>query len=147
MNKKSFVLIVAALTGFAACVQRTDAPTNRDGIAGGSNVTAKQETPTPKPGPERERAADIPVDWQPKTTLGDNEYTVLVGSYVRREQAEETAYALRMQRINNFVDHVGDEWLVCVGEYHSANGARNTLKILRQRGFSDAVIYGPGHMP
>ncbi len=148
MNFRYYLMMVIVALA-AACTQRTDTPpTNRDGIAGGSNTPPpKQETPAPQPGKGEERMPVEPIldDLEERPILGDNEFTVLAGSFSRREQAEELAFSLRMQRINNFIDHVGGEWFVCVGQYGSSRGARNTLRLVRQKGFSDAVIYGPGH--
>lgn len=141
---KKYFLLTAAFVFFAvACTQRTEPPpANRDGIAGGSNTP---KTGTPSNGKEDPAGFPDEDDFGPDYVLGANEFTVLMGRFSAREEAEELAFALRQKRINNFIEETGGEWLVCVGRYSSVNGAKSTLKVLRQKGYAEAELYGPGH--
>jgi hypothetical protein len=155
MNIRLLCLLTFALLLFAACDQRTDTPpTTRDGVAGGSNIPPTQQAR----GPQDSKGKDEPVDLFPgykeKYELGDNEFTVLVQVCTTERQAQELSYFLRMNRVSNFIDHVRDEWLVCIGKYSSVKGAQKTLELLHRRGavrqllqsgFEEPSIYGPGH--
>ena len=154
MRRYPLYWLSSALLLYTACTQRTEpAPANRDGISGGAN-TAKLET-QPQPNGKGEPGAAIPFDgFQEEFELGPDQYTVLVGSFPTKEQAQELSYFLRMNRANNFVDHVGDEWRVCIGKYGSIKGAERTLTLMQKRGaldklrrsgYGDPVIQGPGH--
>jgi hypothetical protein len=138
-------LIVATLILLMqACTQRTEPPpTNRDGIAGGSDTPKQQQLP---PATGEQEPVTLPgKDVEYKYILGPDEFTVLMGRYATREEAEERSFALRMKRISNFVEQVGGEWLLCVGRYYSEAGARRTLRSMQRMGFEGAETYGPGH--
>jgi hypothetical protein len=155
MNNRLHFLLVSLLFVASACVQRSDAPpaSSRDGIAGGTNTPPKQEARAPQG--NTEQSADLPVlGYEERFELGDNQYTVLVGTFPTEQQAQEVSYLLRMNRISNFIDHVNDDWLVCIGKYGSAKGAQKMLAFLyrkgavrqlQQTGYPDPTVHGPGH--
>jgi len=156
MSKSEIQVILLALCLFTACTQRTEPPpASRDGIAGGTNTPPKQESHAP--GDQGKRGAEtLPPDdvFMEKYKLGDNQFTVLVASFPAEPQAKELSYLLRMNRVSNFIDHVGGEWMVCIGKYGSRNGAKRTLELLHKRGavrllqqsgFGEPTVYGPGH--
>ncbi len=158
MTMRTYFLILATTLTFLApaCTQRTDTPpANRDGISGGSNTPPKPEAKGALNGGGKGDLADLTFDGiKEEFELGPDEYTVLVSSLPTKQQAQELAYVLRTYRINNFIDHVGDEWLVGIGKYRSAKAAQKTLLLLRRRGliaklqqigYDEPVIYGPGH--
>ena len=156
MNIRLYYLLAFALFLFVACVQRTDTPPgSRDGVAGGSNTPPTQQLRGPQATESKDRSADLPVvGFEEKFELGDNQYTVLVQACATEQQAQELAYLLRMNRVSNFIDHVGDDWLVCIGKYSSARGAQNTLALLHRKGavrqlvesgYGEPAVYGPGH--
>src|SRR5262245_57200405 len=156
MNIRTHCLITSGLLLFAACVQRSDTPPGtRDGVAGGTNAPPTQQARGPQDTKGKEQSADLPtVGIEEKFELGDNQYTVLVHACATEQQAQELAYLLRMNRVSNFIDHVHEEWFVCIGKYGSAKGAQRTLALLHKRGavrqlvesgYGEPTIYGPGH--
>ncbi|MGH7495740.1 MAG: hypothetical protein ACREOO_25570 [bacterium] len=156
MSIRLHFLIVFALFLFIACVQRTDTPPgSRDGVAGGSNIPPTQQARGPQDTKSTDRSGGLPeVGFEEKFELGDNQYTVLVQTCATEQQAQELSYLLRMNRVSNFIDHVRDEWLVCIGKYNSVKGAQNTLALLHRRGavrqlvdsgYGEPSVYGPGH--
>ena len=58
--------------------------------------------------------------------------------------ADQLSYELRMIRINNFVDKVNGKWDVCVGQYRSRGLAKNIFERLRDKGYENAILVGPG---
>jgi hypothetical protein len=83
---------------------------------------------------------------QPPLTGGDlglKEYTILVGSFAKEEEAKAAASQLRAARINNFIASGQDKWHVCVGKYSSAKRANSDLENLKNRGWTEAVILPP----
>jgi cell division septation protein DedD len=157
MKSRIHCLSIATLFVFTACIQRSDTPpTNRDGIAGGTNAPPRQEVRGPQQGGSEDRPEELPyVDYGERYELGNDQYTVLVGIFTSEQQAQELSYLLRRNRVNNFIDHVRDEWLVCIGKYSSAKGAQKTLELLYkkgavqllvQSGYGEPTIHGPGHV-
>lgn len=149
-----FVMIVFT---FSACEsQRTEAPpTNRDGISNGTEPQPKQELEEigrEAPIRDRERSEPEPDHNDPeyvppaeRSQLGKSKYTVIVGSFDRLERADQLSFELRMLRINNFVDRANGKWHVCVGQYPTRGLAKNVLDRVRDKGYFDAQVVGPGH--
>jgi cell division protein FtsN len=150
------VLLFALLLAHVACEQRREPlPSIRDGVSNGTEEKPKEERVEAKEGPRRETYA-LEEEPEPegdedeytppaeRSRLGEHEYTVVVGSFNRREMADQLSYELRMIRINNFIDKVNGKWEVCVGQYRSRGLAKNTLKRVRDKGYEQAVIVGPG---
>ncbi len=148
------VLCVLFAINLACEQQRQPPPSNRDGVSNGTEEQAREETPDERKSrrreddvieePEPDRNDDEYLPPAERSQLGDKEYTVLVGSFSRREMADQLSYELRMIRINNFVDKVNGKWEVCVGQYGSRGLAKNTFERLRDKGYENAVIVGPG---
>ncbi len=150
------VLLYALLGANLACDQRREPlPSNRDGVSNGTQEEPKEERSDERkdarreddeigqePEPDRNDEEYIPP--AERSQLGDKEYTVVVGSFNRREMADQLSYELRMLRINNFVDKINGKWEVCVGQYRSRGLAKNTLNRVRDKGYEQAVIIGPG---
>ncbi|MCG3121326.1 MAG: hypothetical protein ALAOOOJD_04370 [bacterium] len=110
----------------------------------------REETPTTG----RDDRADKPVEGQqpptgtpraPKGEVKRNEYTVQVGIFNRAEDADQLAYELRAQRVNNFVQSVGKQWRVCVGRYYSEARATRMANQLKGMGFTDSKVIAPGN--
>ena len=157
MKPATLLLLLSVLFLFVfACDQRREPPpSNRDGV---SNGTEKEEKSVPEeekreekrrereeePAPEPDRNDDEYIPPAERSQLRDDEYTVVVGSFSRREMADQLSYELRMIRINNFVDKVNGKWDVCVGQYRSHGLAKNTLQRVRDKGYEQAEIVGPG---
>jgi len=81
----------------------------------------------------------------PKGEVKRDEYTVQVGIFNRAEEADQLAYELRAQRVNNFVQQVGGRWRVCVGRYYSEGRAKKMENQLRGMGFANATVIAPGN--
>jgi len=79
----------------------------------------------------------------PQAEVQRNEYTVQVGIFNRSGAADTLASRLRAERVNNFVQRVGNQWRVCVGRYYSEKPAGRTASQLRQMGFTEAKVIAP----
>lgn len=150
------VLLPCAFFLSFACNQRTDPPpTNRDGISNGTEPQSNgelEEIGREEPRPDRERREPDQNHNDPeyippaeRSQLGDSKYTVVVGSFDRVERADQLSFELRMLRINNFVDRANGKWHVCVGQYPTRGLAKNILDRVRDKGYYDARVIGPGH--
>lgn len=119
------------------CTQKSEEqpPSNLDGVSDGRQADRGNE-------PGDSQASSLTPS-SPKGEVGRNEYTIQVGIFDRAEAADNLSYELRAQRINNFVQPVGNRWRVCVGRYQSRSRAESTLRILHNRGFVKAVIIVP----
>ena len=120
-------LIALALLISAGCRAKTEAPppSTRDGVSDGrSDSTAAQ------PGEEPQKEKKF------------RKYTIQVGSFNNKDSADSLAYALRAERISNFVERADGRWRVCVGRYFSHRGAGKTLSFLHERGFYSAEVVG-----
>lgn len=158
MKPATLPLLLSALLLFVfACDPRREPPpTQRDGVSNGAEPEDKgapreedkredkrrEREEEPPPEPDRNDEEYVPP--AERSQLGDDEYTVVVGSFSRREMADQLSYELRMLRINNFVDKVNGKWDVCVGQYRSRGLAKNTLQRVRDKGYEQAEIIGPG---
>lgn len=155
-NNCWFILFLALLAINLACdQQRQPPPSYRDGVSNGTEEKPKEESTDERKErrneddltdevPEPDRNDDEYIPPAERSQLGDKEYTVVVGSFARREMADQLSYELRMIRINNFVDKVNGKWDVCVGQYRSRGLAKNIFERLRDKGYENAVIVGPG---
>lgn len=84
----------------------------------------------------------------PRASRGEvkrNEYTVQVGIFNQLEDAEQLSLDLRAQRVNNFLQPVGNQWRVCVGKYYTEGRASRMAKQLQDMGFKDAKAITPGN--
>ncbi|MDZ7343729.1 MAG: SPOR domain-containing protein [candidate division KSB1 bacterium] len=79
---------------------------------------------------------------EPQKTKKFKRYTIQVGRFKNRDSADSLAYALRAERISNFIERADGQWRVCVGRYFSPEGAKKTLRILQERGFYSAEVIG-----
>jgi cell division septation protein DedD len=141
--KQFFWILSLVILITAGCTQKTEEqpPSNR----------------TEAPSNERDDRADRPSDRSdsqqspsgppraPKGEVKRNEYTVEVGLFNRPEEADQLAYELRAQRVNNFVQPVGKQWRVCVGRYFSEGRANRMANQLRGMGFANAKVIAPGN--
>lgn len=150
------VLGMIVFTFFACESQRTDSPpAYRDGISNGTEPQPKdelEEIGREERGSERENSEPEPDRNDPeyvppaeRSQLGDGKYTVVVGSFDRIERADQLSFELRMLRINNFVDRANGKWHVCVGQYPTRGLAKNVLGRVRDKGYFEAQVVGPGH--
>ena len=130
-------------------------------IAGGCTKTDQEQPPSRRDdipsetGREgRSDRRDDPSDSQqppansPRAPRGEvkrNEYTVQVGIFNRADEADQLAFDLRAQRVNNFVQPVGNQWRVCVGKYYSEGRATRMANQLKSMGFSEAKVIAPGN--
>ncbi len=144
-------VLMASLFFASACTEQRSGPppSNRDGVSNGIQEE-KREVPDDTrredetvPEPDRNDEDYIPP--AERSQLGDNKYTVLVGSFDRIEPADQLSFELRMLRINNFVDRANGRWHVCVGQYPSRGLAKNVLNRVRDKGYYGAHVIGPGH--
>jgi len=134
----SLIILIAA-----GCA-KTDSdqpPSRRDDIpeTGGEDRSDRRE--------ERSDSQPPPAG-TPRAPRGEvkrNEYTVQVGIFNRADQADQLAFDLRAQRVNNFVQQVGNQWRVCVGKYYSEGRANRMANQLKSMGFSEAKVIAPGN--
>lgn len=136
----AFLALVIFVFFFTGCTKtdQNQPPSNRE------------ETPTTG----RDDRADRPADGQqppsgipraPKGEVKRNEYTVQVGIFNRAEEADQLAYELRAQRVNNFIQPVGKQWRVCVGRYYSEGRATRMANQLKGMGFTESKVIAPGN--
>jgi len=104
-------------------------------VGGGScNPSPPSQPPDPNPRPG------------PPMTTNLRHYTVQVGSFKKREEANSLATTLRSKNINNFIVQADQQWLVCVGQegrYGSAKGAKRLANRLKAEGIGDPVVLPP----
>jgi len=133
------------------------------GITGGCTKTDNSEAPSrradiPEPGQENRadrserqtgrNEAQESASGSPRAPRGEvkrNEYTVQVGIFNRADEADQLAFDLRAQRVNNFVQPVGNQWRVCVGKYYTEGRATRMAKQLQSMGFTGAKVITPGN--
>ncbi len=146
--------LLAAVFLYGACTQRTEPPpSNRDGVSngtepettGGLEEIGREKPVGDRAEPEPDRNDPEYVPPAERSKLGESEYTVVVGSFERAEQADQLSFELRTARINNFVDRANGKWHVCVGQYRSRGLAKNMLARVRDKGYYNAEIASPGH--
>lgn len=131
--------ILASLSVLLACTDRgQNPPSVRDGVS----VGAPGETPAPQPDRPYEPLPDEVEP--PKSPLGEYGYSVLVGAFDNRLDADHLAFQLRMKRINNTAYFYNGEWRVCVGVYATRSRARRILRQVHEKGFTTARVIGPG---
>lgn len=138
------ILFVLAFTIFAevGCTKKTEdqPPSNReDQPSAGRNDRADRRDD----GGNGQQASGPPR--APKGEVKRDEYTVQVGLFDRPEDADQLAYELRAQRVNNFVQPVGKQWRVCVGRYYSEGRASRMADQLKAMGFAEAKVVAPGN--
>ncbi len=114
------IVIIAGLGSVRSCNYTTEPPTNLPPGGGTSPV---------RPGP--------PVTTELK------QYTVMVGSYARQDDANAMAATLRSKNINNFILKSGGKWLVCVGTYVSEERAKRTAERLTKAGIGRPEVLPP----
>lgn len=130
-------------------------------ILGGCTKTDNSEPPSrrddlPETGQEsradrqdgRTGSQDPASSGSPRAPRGEvkrNEYTVQVGIFNRADEADQLAFDLRAQRVNNFVQPVGKQWRVCVGKYYTEGRATRMAKQLQSLGFAQAKVITPGN--
>jgi cell division septation protein DedD len=137
-------LLAGLIMLIAAGCTKTDSdqpPSRRDDIpeSGREDGSERRE--------ERSDSQQPPAS-SPRAPRGDvkrNEYTVQVGIFNRAEEADQLAFDLRAQRVNNFVQQVGNQWRVCVGKYYSEGRATRMANQLKSMGFSEAKVIAPGN--
>jgi cell division protein FtsN len=134
-----FFCLCVALIVFVGCTTKTEEqpPTNRTETPaknGKDRADRSDGQDTPPPGQSR----------PPRGEVKSNEYTVQVGLFKRVEEADQRAYELRAQRINNFVQQTGTQWRVCVGRYYSEGRAARMANQLKAIGFAEATVIAPG---
>ncbi|MDZ7289143.1 MAG: SPOR domain-containing protein [candidate division KSB1 bacterium] len=136
--KPTIILLALVILANWACTQSREdqPPSNRDGVSDGSADRADKPSDGQARTPSRQPSA-------PKGEVKRGEFTVQVGIFDRPEAADQLAYELRAQRINNFIQPVGRRWRVCVGRYYSRDRAERTLRQLTAMGFTQAVIIAP----
>jgi hypothetical protein len=103
--------------------------------------------PPPIPGSGDGRYGGGCVRPQPSLAKGGNlslnQFTVLVGSFGTREQANALAAQLRAMRVNNFTVFHEGKWHVCVGKYWTADRAAESAATLKSLGVPNAVVMPP----
>ena len=70
-------------------------------------------------------------------------FTIKIGSFPTRMDAELRSADLRALRINNYIISKDGWWFVCVGKYSKEKRARETLKTLKQHGIYNAIVLSP----
>lgn len=96
----------------------------------------------------RNETQESPAAESPRAPRGEvkrNEYTVQVGIFNRADEADQLAFDLRAQRVNNFVQPVGNQWRVCVGKYYTEGRATRMAKQLQSLGYTQAKVITPGN--
>ncbi|MDZ7289142.1 MAG: SPOR domain-containing protein [candidate division KSB1 bacterium] len=121
------VIIIAGLGSVRSCEPYGSQPGG--GGCGGCAQAPPTQPPNQRPGPPY------------STTF--KQYTVQVGSFATREQANTMATDLRSKNINNFILQIGSRWLVCVGKYASEERANRMAESLRNRGIGNPVVLKP----
>ena len=141
-NFQQFIVVglLAVNTGGCTKTDSDQPPSRRDDIpaTGREDSSARRDdrTDSPQPPAGSPRA--------PRGEVKRNEYTVQVDIFNRVDQADQLAFDLRAQRVNNFVQPVGKQWRVCVGKYYSAGRANRMANQLKSMGFSEAKVIAPG---
>ena len=98
------------------------------------NTGCAQPPPTQTPEPERPG---------PPVTTNLKQYTVQVGNFKTRNDANILAGELRSKNINNFILQANGQWLVCVGRFVSADRANRMANDLKARGIGEPVVLPP----
>jgi cell division septation protein DedD len=127
----SYWLMALVLLISAGCRSKTEAPppASPDGVSDGrSDSTAAQPAAAPATETSKEKKF--------------KKYTIQVGSFDNKDSADSLAYALRAERISNFIERADGQWRVCVGRYFSQGRAGKTLRLLHERGFYSAEVIG-----
>jgi len=141
-NFRQFIVVGLLAVNAGGCT-KTDSdqpPSRRDDIP----ETGRED----RSGPRSDRSDSLqrPAG-SPRAPRGEvkrNEYTVQVGIFNRADEADQLAFDLRAQRVNNFVQQVGKQWRVCVGKYYSEGRANRMANQLKSMGFSEAKVIAPG---
>jgi len=137
INKRCLALMLPVLFLLACDGPPENPPSIRDGVSSG--LEDEIEVPeTPQPSPEHGVSKE-------EGALGEQEYTVLVGSFEQMNRAEQLAQELRASRVNNFIYRKDGRWRVCVGRYATRKRASSTAMLLHEKGFTSAVVIGPGN--
>jgi cell division septation protein DedD len=100
------------------------------------NAGCAQPPPTQNPPPDPNRPG-------PPVTTNLKQFTVQVGIFKTRAEANIFAADLRSKNINNFVLQAEGQWLVCVGKYVSADRATRMADDLKVRGVGAPVVLPP----
>jgi len=131
-----FFSLCVALAIFLGCTKKAEEqpPSNRPDAPAKDRADRNDGQQPPPPGQSR----------PPRGEVKSNEYTVQVGLFKRVEEADQRAYELRAQRINNFVQQTGTQWRVCVGRYYSEGRAARMANQLKAMGFAEATVIAPG---
>lgn len=136
--------LLLVLAGGCVKSDNNEAPSRRTEVsADRADGTDPAGTPN-----ERSDAREPGPSGAPRASRGEvkrNEYTVQVGIFNQLEDAEQLSLDLRAQRVNNFLQPVGNQWRVCVGKYYTEGRASRMAKQLQDMGFKDAKAITPGN--
>jgi len=131
----SVVASVSALTNLAYALVLLVVMTMIGLVGGGScnpnPPSPPSQQPDPNPRPE------------PPVTINLKHYTVQVGSFKKKEEANSFAATLRSKNINNYLLKADGQLLVCVGKYVSAKRAARMVNTLQSYGIERPVVLSP----
>lgn len=139
------VSLILIIVGGCTKTDNSEAPSRRTDIpeAGQENRADRSDRPDGRSDAQEPVASGSPR--APRGEVKRNEYTVQVGIFNRADAADQLAFDLRAQRVNNFVQPVGNQWRVCVGKYYTEGRAMRMAKKLQGMGFTEAKVITPGN--
>lgn len=140
-----WVSLILIILGGCTKTDNSEPPSRRDDLpeSGQENRTDRSDRQD-----GRSDSQDAASSGSPRAPRGEvkrNEYTVQVGIFNRADEADQLAFDLRAQRVNNFVQQVGNQWRVCVGKYYTEGRATRMAKQLQGLGFAQAKVITPGN--
>ncbi len=141
------VSLILIILGGCTKTDNSEPPSRRDDLpeSGQENRSDRSDRSEGQGG---RNDSQEPASGSPRAPRGEvkrNEYTVQVGIFNRADEADQLAFDLRAQRVNNFVQPVGNQWRVCVGKYYTEGRATRMAKQLQSLGFTQAKVITPGN--
>lgn len=139
------VSLILIILGGCTKTDNSEPPSRRDDLpaSGSESRTERSDRQDGRSDPQEGAASGSPR--APRGEVKRNEYTVQVGIFNRADEADQLAFDLRAQRVNNFVQPVGNQWRVCVGKYYTEGRATRMAKQLQSLGFTQAKVITPGN--